>query len=348
MQGFQYIDFMEPMQRFQFLVRMPNWLGDAVMATACLHDLKAHFPDSSITVLAPPAIQELLQENPNIDHRIVFSRKKGEKSKEAKRVQEEIKARSFDLGILLTGSLSSAWQLYRAGVPRRIGFGCHFRSPLLTDAIPETPKTMHLVESYKELLRPLYVPSSLTAPELFLSGEEKREAEGILASYGIEPHHRLIGINPGAAYGSAKCWPPEYFRELTEKLLDDANTRLIYFGDPLTKALVDHITEHFPKERVINLAGRTSLRLLIALIDCCTLFITNDSGPMHIRAALKKPLVAIFGSTNEIKTGPYGMADSVIHNHVPCSPCYLRKCPIDFRCMRTIRVADVLRAVEAS
>jgi len=337
---------MGDMQRFQFLVRMPNWLGDAVMATALLHDLKAHFRESSITVAAPPAIQELLRENPNIDDTISFSRKKGEKSKEARRVMQEIKERTFDLGLLTTGSFSSAWQFFRAGIPRRIGFADHFRSPLLTDCVAKAPENIHLVQSYKTLLAPLFVPISATTPELFLSHEERKEAEKIVESYHIQEDHRLIGINPGAAYGSAKCWPPEYFKELTTKLLDDPHTRIIYFGDSLTKTLVDSITADFPPDRVVNLAGKTSLRMLIALIDRCSLFITNDSGPMHIRAALKKPLIAIFGSTNEIKTGPYGAADSVIHNHVPCSPCYLRKCPIDFRCMRTITVADVLRAIE--
>jgi heptosyltransferase-2 len=334
----------EDLQRF--VVRMPNWLGDAVMATAALHDLKAHFPNSSITVAASHPIQELLLHDTAVDERIAFSRKASEKSKEKKRFTKLLQEKMYMAAILMTGSFSSAWQFFmaRKSFQKRIGFASHFRSLLLTDPIEEPPKGVHLVDCYKRLLQPLGIPISSTEPKLFVADYEKSEALDLLASHSISPRDRLIGINPGAAYGSAKCWPEESFRELTEKLLQNPAYKIVYFGDPGTKPVVDFITAGFP-DRVVNLAAKTSLRQLIALIGCCSFFITNDSGPMHIAAALKRPLIALFGSTNEIKTGPYASMQHVIHKHVPCSPCYLRKCPIDFRCMRSITVDDVLREV---
>lgn len=329
----------------RLVVRMPNWLGDAVMATPVLQDLKSHFPHAHITALASEPIAQLLSHNPAVTEFLTFSRNSKVKRKEAKRVIEELRARKFDLGLLLTGSFSSAWQFYRAGLPIRLGFQDHFRSPLLTEALPlpENWEREHLVTSYKLLLGPLHIPVSHTKPNLHLSDSEKIRAVEILKEHGISKNELIIGINPGAAYGSAKCWLPERFKKVTAELLKDPKKRIIYFGDATTKPLVDDICKDF-SESVINLAAKTNLRELIALIAKCHCFLTNDSGPMHVASAVNAPLVAIFGSTNEVKTGPYNGGE-VIHNHVPCSPCYLRKCPIDFRCMRSITVTEVLDAI---
>jgi heptosyltransferase II len=323
------------------VIRMPNWLGDAVMATPVLEDVRKKYPQAKITALCQASTATLLAENPHVDEFLTFSRNK----ESIKDVRETLKRQNFDLGILLTGSFSSAWWFYKANIPVRLGYKMHFRSLLLTDGVdvPKNYETQHLVITYKQILLPLGVPVSDTAPELFLTAQEKLEAEQYLEEENIYPENIIIGINPGAAYGSAKCWPEERFRELTKRLLTDPKVRVIYFGDKTSKPLVDKICEGL-SPRVMNLANKTNLRELMALIFRCGLFITNDSGPMHIASAIRTPLVAIFGSTNEIKTGPYG-GGRVIHKHVPCSPCYLRKCPIDFRCMMQITVDDVIREV---
>ncbi|MCB1149512.1 MAG: glycosyltransferase family 9 protein, partial [Chlamydiia bacterium] len=160
---------------------------------------------------------------------------------------------------------------------------------------------------------------------------------------GINSSSKVIGINPGAAYGSAKCWLPERFVEVSRLFLEDPDTYLIYFGDSATAPLVQGICSELP-ERVVNLAGKTSLRELMTLIELCDVFLTNDSGPMHISSALGKPLVALFGSTSDVRTGPFCNA-TVIHKRVSCSPCYQRVCPIDFRCMKEISAEDVYKAV---
>jgi len=161
---------------------------------------------------------------------------------------------------------------------------------------------------------------------------------------GFKKGKRLVGINVGATYGSAKCWPAERFRDVALKLLED-DLYVLFFGDATTASLVKEICLTLP-ERAMNLAGVTTLRELACLIKDCDVLLTNDSGPMHIAAALETPLVALFGSTDDRATGPFGQADSVIHKHVSCSPCFKRECPIDFRCMKEIGVDEVVEKVK--
>ncbi len=327
---------------------MPNWLGDAVMGTPILEDIKRKYPACKLTVLCHGAIKVLLEASPYIDDFIVFQADKKRTRSEKKRIYDELKKREFDTSILLTRSFSSAWWFYRAKIKQRIGFNDHWRGPLLTDAIPvpENDEFEHQVLTYKLLLKPLEIEQSETPPKLHITAEEKSSAKKLLADYGIGSEHTVIGINPGAAFGSAKCWPEDRFKALTAKLLTHPEIRIVYFGDNVSKPLVDSITTHFDS-RVVNLAGKTSLRTFTTLLAVCDLLVTNDSGPMHVAAALSTPLVAIFGSTNEIKTGPYG-GGTVIHKHTLCSPCYLRECPIDFRCMTSISVDDVFTAIQTT
>lgn len=325
---------------------MPNWLGDAVMGTPVLEDIRYHFPDAHLTVLCHQGIKNLLESNPFIDEFITFSREKKGDAEEKKKVFDSLSRDHFDIGILLTRSFSSAWWFWRGKVKRRIGFGDHCRRLLLTDSlkIPPNEEKEHLVITYKRLLAPLGIGISNTKPRLYSSEKEQQEARSLLQSFGIEPHHLLIGINPGAAFGSAKCWLPERFQELTSRLLELPDARVVYFGDNIGKPLVDEICKPF-SEKVVNVAGKTSLGTFTALLTKVSCLVTNDSGPMHVAAALNTPLVAIFGSTNEIKTGPYDTG-LVIHKHVACSPCYRRTCPIDFRCMKSITVDDVWSAIQ--
>lgn len=326
---------------------MPNWLGDLVMATPVLADLRAHWPDVPITAMAQSNVAPLLKNNPHINEIYSFKKPSGWVHRSQPwDIISEIKKGKYDLGILLTNSFSSAWWFWWGGVENRIGYTGHNRSWLLTRAIPfpKMREKQHLVTTYKQLLEPLGIALSSTSPQLFISEEEQKEVEELLTNLKVDPtKHRIIGINPGAAYGSAKCWLPERFKELAERLLQDPNNAILFFGDTTGLPLVNEICKNLP-ERVINLAGRTSLRELIALIKKCKVFVTNDSGPMHIASALGVPLIALFGSTSDVTTGPYG-GGTVIHKHVACSPCYLRECPIDFKCMKQITVEEVYASI---
>lgn len=329
------------------LIRFPNWLGDAVMATPILADLRKKWPEATLTVMCQGAIHSLLIGNPYIDEIFSFLRPNEFLHREpARDLIARIRQGKYDLGILLPNSFSSAWWFWRGNVENRIGYACNLRSFLLTHPLP-FPKERgheHLVRTYKRLLGPLGIPLSTTLPELFITEEEKSTALQLLLQYNVPQGAKVIGINPGAAYGSAKCWLPERFREVIEKLLKDPDLYIICFGDQAGAQVVHEICEGLPA-RVLNLAGLTSLRELMALIQRCTVFLTNDSGPMHIAAALKIPLVALFGSTSDIATGPYEHGD-VIHKHVSCSPCYQRTCPIDFKCMKQIGPEEVYAAIK--
>lgn len=331
------------------IVRMPNWLGDLVMATPVLEDLRAAFPNAEITAMCQANVAPLLQNDPAINELFRFERSKGLIHRISERnIVGHIKRGKYDLGILLTNSFSSAWRFWQGKVKRTIGYRNDGRGFLITDPLdfPEKRKEQHLVITYKELLKPLGIEVSETVPRLFVTEEEIEKAWGIVKRFDIPADAKLIGVNPGAAYGSAKCWLPERFKEVAQKLVDkDPNHVVLFFGDRSHKDLIDEICGGLPN-RVINLAGKTSLRELLALIKICSAFLTNDSGPMHIADSLDVPLVALFGSTSPVATGPYRQRKNIVQKKVPCSPCFKRVCPIDFPCMKKIGVKEVTEAVK--
>lgn len=328
------------------IVRMPNWIGDVVMATPVLIDLRRAFPEAKITAMCRAPMAELLEGFPYLDEIFQFT-KPGRliRRDEKRNLMEKLRQGKYDTGILLPNTFSSAWWFWQAGIRCRIGYTEGLRGFLLTHPVsmPKDKERIHLTRIYKNLLSVFGIPPSSTLPELFVREEEKKRAGLLLSRHGVRSGDRIVGVNPGAAYGSAKCWLPERFREVTLRLLEDPDVVVVYFGDRGTADLVKEICKGFPR-RVVNLAGETSLRELPALIARCDVLLTNDSGPMHIAGAVKTPVVALFGSTNSVMTGPWGKG-IVIHKKVSCSPCYKRVCPIDFRCMKRIETEEVLQAV---
>lgn len=336
----EYTTALMPHEPKNILVRMPNWIGDLVMATPVLTDLRAAFPKATITAMCRTPIAELLKLDASIDELFCFTRPPNKflRREEHRNIIAKIEAGKFDTAILLTNSFSSAWWCWQGKIARRIGYSAHLRKLLLTDPVLWPKEKMHQVDLYKRLLAPLRVSHSNTAPRLFVSKQEIDESKELLYQRGYVKGKKLIGINPGAAYGSAKCWPPERFRALALELLKEGY--VVFFGDASTFTLVREICKGLPEE-AMNLAGITSLRELACIIKDCDLLITNDSGPMHIAAAFDTPLIALFGSTDAQSTGPYGKPDAVIDKHASCSPCFKRVCPIDFRCMKEITVEEV-------
>lgn len=330
----------------KIIIRMPNWIGDLVMATPILTDVRKAFPRAHITAMSLSPICDLLSEDKDIDELFCFNKVNafGRRS-EKKDLIEKIRQGNFDLGILLTHSFSSAWWFWRGKVQCRLGYRGNGRRFLLTKSLPlpEDVEERHLVKTYKGLLTKVGIPLSDSKPRLYFTEKELEEARLLLHQFGIEPKYKLVGINPGAAYGSAKCWLPERFREVTKRLLEKENIKVVYFGDGGGRSLTEEICKGLP---VVNLAGATTLRQLGALVQLCSVLLTNDSGPMHIAAAVETPLVALFGSTEPLATGPYETKKArVIYKKVECSPCYKRTCPIDFRCMKRIESDEVYEAI---
>lgn len=336
-----------PHQTYQnIIVKMPNWVGDAVMATPVLADLRATYKDAKITALGLPHIAQLLTNDPNLSEVLSYQKPSGWIHRmEHQGVIEPLRLGHYDLGVLLTNSFTSAWWFWRGKVQERLGYATNGRKFLLNIAppFPKNVETQHLVTTYKMLLSPLGIPLTDSTPTLYVTDAERQTAVELLQHYGISPSDVVVGINPGAAYGSAKCWLPERYREVTLRLIKQPNIKVLYFGDMQGASLVAQICQDLP-EQVVDLAGKTTLRELMALIELCKVVLTNDSGPMHMASALGIPVVALFGSTSDVKTGPYKLG-KVIHKHVECSPCYKRVCPIDFRCMTRIQEDEVYQAL---
>lgn len=250
---------------------------------------------------------------------------------------------AFDIGILTTNSFSTAFHFFHGRVKQRIGFSGKGRGLMLTHPLPHLKSIhkTHLCLKYQRLLAPLGIEVHDISPKL-------TAPEAVFGEY--EEEKRYIGVNPGAAYGSAKCWPPDRFHALAIRLMEDyPEHEILFFGGADHVELIAGIVDGL--DRAHSLAGKTSLSHLVGLIAKCEVFISNDSGPMHIAAALNVPTVAIFGSTCPIKTGPYNWQKNprlqVIQKKVDCAPCFKRTCPIDFKCMKRIEVADILERVEA-
>lgn len=327
------------------IVRMPNWVGDLVMATAVLSDIKRVFPYVKLTVLARENVSGLLKNDTDIN--CLFCLKKQNiffRNKANKQVIEELKKTNFDYGILLTNSFSSAYLFYKANIKNIIGYKNDFRSFFIEHSPDPLKINAHQIIKYKNLLAPLGIAVSDTRPRLFLDIKEIDKAKDILYGNGFNDTRRLIGISPFAKYGRAKCWPADRFRQAAEILANDKKNFIVFTGDNYSRTLVDDICGGLPKN-VISLAGKTNLRELACVIKLCSLFLTNDSGPMHIASALDIPLLALFGSTSSALTGPYNEKAVIINKKAECSPCFKRRCSRDFKCMNQIAVDEVLNKI---
>lgn len=317
------------------LVRMPNWIGDLIMATAVLEELKKKYPKAKITAMCLKANCPLLQNNPFIDEILAFE-KCSIFSKKGAFLIKELKEKKFDMGILLTNSFSSAYFFYGAKIPLRVGYKMHFRSFLLNIKRRFPKEKQHLVETYLDLLKSLSINAS-ASPKIFLSKNAQDSAKKTLKEIGYRGE-KLIGVNPFAAYGSAKCWPLERFLKIAEVLASEGFF-VVFFGSKKDKI------SFVEKPNIVNLVGKTDLEELSALIKECHLFLTNDSGPMHIAAALNVPLLALFGSTDEKQTGPY-KTGRIIKKKTLCSPCFQRVCKRDFACMLNIETKEVIETIK--
>ena len=324
---------------------LPNWIGDAVMALPALYSLREKFPFATITIIGLPHISELFYESPYVDEIRVYK----------KESPFSLRPRKFDMALLLPNSFSSALLVLLAGIPLRCGYNRDGRGFLLNRPVRVTPqiKRVHQVEYYLHLVRSIEhvlgtefnsIPNRMGAL-LFLSKDEIRQAKETLGKYQITPEDLLIGINPGATYGSSKRWYPERFSQVAAALVQKYHAKIILFGGPGERGIAEEIIRASAPS-LLNMAGQTTIRGLMALLSQCRLLITNDSGPMHIAAALGVPVAAIFGSTDPTITAPAGSRHVVIKKDVLCSPCFRRKCPTNLECMDLIRVEDVLGGVE--
>ena len=337
------------MEYKNIIVRMPNWLGDIVMATPILKALRNFFPDSKITLMCQHPSSAILQEDPNVDEIFSFKRSKPIffRRDTTCSITDKLKIGNYDLGILLTNSFSSAWWFFQGNVKERIGYKNFPRDFLLTKSMKKPSKhaLYHQVDEYADLLRLINVSFGKLEPKLYLKDEEVIEAKQKLFLLGINFDKKIIGVCAGASYGTAKRWPKEYFIELLKMFSSEFNPpQFIFLGDASTSSYIDEICVNYPMI-AWNLSGKTTLRELMSFISLSDLFLTNDSGPMHMAAALDKKVLALFGSTSKERTGPYRKG-KVLYEKVFCSPCYRRTCPLDFRCMKQLTPEKVFHEIQ--
>ena len=327
----------------RILVRAVNWIGDAVMATPAMGRIRAAFPDAEIVVVANPLVAELFVHHPYCDRVIIYD-KKGQHAgiRGLLSFSKLLRRERFDLAILLQNAIEAAIMAALALIPHRAGYRTDGRRLLLNMGVPakDSKHGLHHVDYYLSLLDELGLSGENLSPQLSLEPTEQQWAAGLLAG------GPWLAINPGAAYGSAKRWIPERFAAVADTLAQEYDLQIVLTGGPGEGEIGADI-ETSMKHQPLNLIGQTSVRQLMAVLERCVLMISNDSGPMHVGAALGVPIVAVFGPTDHTTTSPRTSNCRIVRHDVFCSPCMLRQCPIDHRCMEGVTADHVVIAARA-
>jgi heptosyltransferase-2 len=317
----------------KILIRSTNWVGDAIMALPALRAVRTRFPDAEITILARPYVA-FIYKNQRVCDKMMFVDYKRD-------MVGELREQKFDKALLFQNAFEAAWFAWRAGIPERIGYARDGRSFLLTKAVA-VPKPgeipAHEQYYYLELLRRAgWLDSTPTESFITLNvpEENRKSAAEFLRSNGANPKSLRVAIGAGASYGSAKCWPPDRFAELANRLQSQPGVDIILFGTraeaPVSSAIAAGM-----RQPPIDLTGKTAISDLPALLSQCHLFIGNDSGAMHVAASVGLPVVAVFGPTDPHGTAPVTPRCSIVQEKPYCSPCFLRRCPTDHRCMTRV------------
>jgi heptosyltransferase-2 len=338
----------------KIMIRATNWIGDAIMALPALRAIRQRYAGAQISILARPYVadiyrdqqvaNELIPYDPEGDHRGWSGREK---------LVSDLRARKFDVALLLQNAFDAAWLAWRAQIPQRIGYARDARSLLLTKAIP-VPKSgeipPHEKFYYLELLRRAgWLDELPDEPHITLrvpDGARQHAAQSLLEA-GARPLATRIAVGAGASYGSAKCWPPDRFAKALNDLLSHTDADVILFGTPGELPVSTVIAAELQRAP-INLTGKTSIADLPALLSQCHLFLGNDSGAMHVAAAVGLPVVAIFGPTDPHGTAPVTPRLTIVQQKPYCSPCFLRRCPTDHRCMTAVTPSMVETALESA
>jgi lipopolysaccharide heptosyltransferase II len=322
---------------FRILIRSSNWLGDAVMSVPAVRAIKDGRPDAHITIAAPAKIAPMWKLIPEVDAIIPLP------DDSLLPVVRLLRQRMpFDVAILFPNSLRVALESWLSGIPRRVGYRGHWRSWLVNQIVPAPRKPGPLEHHSLRFLRIAHECGAAPLNAQRSSLNIRIQSANQLSTVNHQP--LKIGLCPGAEYGPAKRWLPERFAEVAAKISAQSSAQWILFGTKNDAAVGEQIAGTIG-DHCMNRIGKTTLDQLIDELRQCHLLLTNDTGTMHLAALLGVPVVAIFGSTEPHLTGPLGNGHIVLRHHVECSPCFLRKCPIDFRCMKAVSAQEVADAV---
>jgi heptosyltransferase-2 len=334
------------------LVVSPNWLGDAVMALPAIADVKRHFQTARLVVAARPSVADVFRLAAPVDDVLVLEWSgRLLRAGTLGRDLDSLRRLHPDVAILLPNSFASAWVVRRAGIAERWGYAADFRRPLLTRAVRREGKSVHQAAYYQHLTQQLGISTGPLEPALAVPEAAVEAARALLTSAGWRGDRPLVAIAPGAAYGTAKRWLPSHFARLVTMLAhtEDACCALVGSrGDRETTEWIRRLVPETERGHTLDLVGRTGLDVLAGVMQLSSVFVSNDSGAMHVASALGVPVVALFGPTREYETAPLVRAGGrveVLLNPVWCRPCMLRECPIDHRCMKGLLPARVLTVV---
>jgi heptosyltransferase-2 len=343
----------------KILVRATNWVGDAIMALPALRAVRAKFAQAHIAVVARPYVADIYRGQGVCDELIAYDPRgvqKGIGGRE--RLAQRLRAEKFDAALLLQNAFDAAWLAWRAGIPERIGYARDGRGILLTKSIA-VPKAgeipAHEQFYYLELVRRAGWVERVEGEReisLSVSREASEAAEERLVAAGVRSRSNggaaglRVAIGAGASYGSAKCWLPERFAEVANRLMSESDAGVILFGTAGEAAVSNAIVAGM-KRKPIDLTGKTAIAELPALLSRCQLFIGNDSGAMHVASAVGLPVVAVFGPTDPFGTAPVTPRCTIVQEKPYCSPCFLRRCPTDHRCMTRVTAESVTSAASA-
>jgi len=327
----------------KFLVRVPNWIGDAVLCLPVLDCLHKNLPEADIWVAATDWVNDIFSPLPYLGGSLPVPEGNGVRNlKLSASAIEEI---GFEVGLLLTNSFASALLFYLAKIPERWGYAKDGRHLLLTKGIAQkTPeKSGHQLQYYLDLVSKLGMdipPVHLNYP---LNEHHREWARDFLASLDIDTEKPVVVLSPGASYGPAKRWPVEHFGKLAVLLQGAMDAQILIVGSRQDNDLGEAIASRMPRKPHV-LTGKTTLSQLTGIVAFTTLFISNDSGPMHLANALHCPVIAIFGPTEPRRTGPYQEPSVVLKKETPCWPCFYKACPYEHQCMTAITPEEVLEA----
>lgn len=337
----------------RLVVMAPNWLGDAVMALPAFADVCRHFPSTHITVAARPSVAPMFTMVQGVDEVIALPGGGGWRALTGwSKDMRALGGRSFDTAILFPNSFATALIASRAGIAERWGIDADGRGSLLTRPVPKPGGKLHQHAYYQALTTALGIPAG---PPFARVWPDAGKARQLLRDIGLDLDEPFVVFAPGAAYGRAKQWLPERFAELADLIINQRGGSVVMVGSNADRSACEEINRRFPQKgtrinRLVDFCGKSDLVTLAGILAQAAAVVSNDSGAMHLAAAVGTKVVAVFGPTNEARTSPLASAADapqpvVITHDVFCRPCMLRECPIDHRCMRRIDAVTVLEAL---
>jgi heptosyltransferase-2 len=331
-------------------VFLPNWIGDAVMATPALRALRRHFAGAHFIGVLKPYVAGVLEGAPWLDE-LVFLDSRGPWSRRWPAAARALRRRPIDLAVLFPNSLRSALVAWLGGCRRRIGFARYGRSPLLTHRLAPvrdrrgrlTPSPV--LDAYNRLALAAGCPRPSYRMELFTTPRDEAAADAVWAAARLGNYPEVVCLNPGAAFGSAKFWPTDHFARLARDLADWRGSGVLVLCGPAEREAARQVVERAAHPAVHSLADHpSSIGLTKACVRRCDLLVTTDSGPRHFGVAFDRPVVTLFGPTHVAWTETYHARSVHLQKRVPCGPCQLRTCPLDHRCMTELTPGEVLTA----